>query len=159
MKGESAARLVSLYPRGWRARYGDEFTHVLRDQRLTLRLALDVIGGAIDARLQGAKMATTTTLMKRCAAGGPKLTTDDAWRASGVMIGSSLAFAGLYIWAKMNLANEEMVDAFGIMAYPAALLVAMPFYYMQDHSRTAKVVVVSGCLAILAGLSYLTTLI
>ena len=157
MTVRTAAWLVSLYPRGWRDRYGDEFTHVLRDQPLTLRLALDVIGGAIDARLQGAKMATK--LMTRCAAGGPKMTTDDAWRASGVMIGSSLAFAGLYIWAKMNLANEEMVDAFGIMAYPAALLVTMPFYYMKDHSRAAKIVVVAGCLVLLAGLSYLTTLI
>jgi hypothetical protein len=159
MKNESAARLVSLYPGAWRQRYGDEFVHVLRDQPLTLRLALDVIGGAIDARLQGAKMATTATLLKRCAAGGPKMTTEDAWRASGVMIGSSLLFAGLYIWAKMNFENEDMVDAFGIMAYPAALLVTMPYYYMKDHSRTAKIVVVGGCLAILAGISYLTALI
>ena len=159
MTVRTAARLVSLYPRGWRERYGDEFTHVLREQALTLRLALDVIGGALDARLQGAKMATATTLMKRCAAGGPKMTADDAWRASGVMVGSSLAFGGLYIWAKMNYPDGNTVDAFGIMAYPAALLVTMPFYYMKDHSRTAKIVVVAGCLVLLAGLSYLTTLI
>jgi hypothetical protein len=157
MKTGAAARLVSLYPRRWRDRYGDEFTHVLREQRLTVRLAMDVIGGAVDARLQGAKMATT--LLKRCSAGGPQMTADDAWRASGVMIGASLAFAGLYIWAKMNLADKEMVDAFGIMSYPAALLVAMPFYYMKDHSRTAKVTIVGGCLAILAAISYLTALI
>ena len=161
----SAARLISLYPAQWRARYGDEFAHVLREQPLTMRLALDVLGGAIDARVrrstvieEGAK-AMTTSLLKRCAAGGPKMSTEDAWRASGVMIGSSLAFAGLYIWAKMNLANEEMVDAFGIMAYPAALFVTMPFYYMKNHSAAAKVVIVAGCLAILAAASYLAALI
>ena len=156
MKTEAAARLVSLYPRRWRARYGDEFALVLREQRLTLKLTLDVVGGAVDARLRGGNM---TGMMKRCSAGGPQLSTADAWRAAWTMIGASLAFSGLYILAKLNLENEELVDAFGIMAYPAALVVTMPFYYMKDHSGAAKAVVVGGSLAVLAGLSYLSSLL
>lgn len=158
MKTESAARLVSLYPARWQARYGDEFAHVLREQRLTFKLAFDVLGGAIDAHITGGGM--NQGLLKRCAAGGPKLTVEDTWRATWVMIGSSLTFAGLYILAaNLRVADKELIDAFGIMGYPAALIVTMPFYYMKDHSRTAKVALVAGCLAILAGISYLTALI
>ena len=51
MTPQTAARLVTLYPGRWRDRYGDEFTHVLTDQPLTLRLLVDVIGGAVDAHL------------------------------------------------------------------------------------------------------------
>lgn len=98
-------------------------------------------------------------LLKRCATGGTQLTTAEAWRAAGVMIGLSLAFSGLYIWAKLTLPNKELVDAFGIMAYPAALVVTMPYYYMKDATRAAKAFVVVVSLLILAAASYLTALI
>ena len=101
----------------------------------------------------------TGSVMKRCAAGGPHIGMAEAWRSAAAMVGASLVFASLYIWAKMSLGNEELVDALGIMAYPAALIVAMPFSYMKDASRRAKVAVVGGSLLILAGSSYLATLI
>ena len=157
MTTEAAARLVALYPDAWRNRYGEEFTHVLIAQPLTLRLAVDVIGGAIDARLSGGTM--TTNLMTRCAAGGPHLTTGDYRRATFVIIGASLAFSALYALAKLQLANNDMVDAFGIMAFPAALLVSMPFTYLKGTSRATQAAIVAGCLLLLAAVSYLTALI
>jgi hypothetical protein len=167
MTHDAASRLVRLYPDSWRARYGDELTHVLAAQPLTPRIVIDIIGGAIDARLhravtapagaEGAKM--TSSLMKRCAAGGPQLTRQEQWRANGVMIGASLALGSLYIWAKMFFEDGDFVDAFGIMAFPAALILAMPFSYLKDASRTAQVVIVGGLLLFLAAISYLATLI
>lgn len=50
------SRLVRLYPRGWRERYGDEFAALLDDTtgRIPrLLLTWDIIRGAIDAHLQG----------------------------------------------------------------------------------------------------------
>jgi hypothetical protein len=46
-----ARRLVALYPRGWRRRYGEEIAAILADERLSLSLAIDLIGGAIDAHV------------------------------------------------------------------------------------------------------------
>jgi hypothetical protein len=47
-------RLIRLYPRGWRDRYGDELdalvTDLLADGRGRLPLALDLVRGAIEAR-------------------------------------------------------------------------------------------------------------
>ena len=40
-----------LYPRRWRRRYGDEFLAVLEEHGLSLMVLLDVVRGALDARL------------------------------------------------------------------------------------------------------------
>lgn len=47
------ARLLRLYPASWRARYADEVLAVLEQARLDRRGRLDLIRGAIDARLHG----------------------------------------------------------------------------------------------------------
>jgi hypothetical protein len=44
--------LLSLYPRAWRRRYGDEFLAVLDQSRLTPSLLIDCLLGALDARLR-----------------------------------------------------------------------------------------------------------
>jgi hypothetical protein len=50
-------RLVHLYPRGWRQRYGDEFTDLVAsmaaERPSRLRLAVDLGRGAVDAHLYG----------------------------------------------------------------------------------------------------------
>ena len=167
MTRRAASGLVRLYPASWRARYGDELAHVIEAQPLTPRLIVDVIGGALDARLHRRVMASsdaggrsmTSSLMARCASGGPRLTKEEQWRANGVMIGASLALGALYIWAKIAFVDGDIVDAFGIMAFPAAMIVAMPFSYLKDASRTTKVIATGGMLLFLAGVSYLTALI
>ena len=40
-----------LYPRAWRQRYGAEMEQMLAGQRPTFRTVLDLVAGAIDARL------------------------------------------------------------------------------------------------------------
>jgi hypothetical protein len=57
--------LLRLYPRRWRRRYGDEFSALLDDlagTRHQWRMALDVIRGAFDARLEG--MTSVNRLFK-----------------------------------------------------------------------------------------------
>ena len=44
-------RLVHLYPSAWRERYGEEFEAFLEDCPLSPVQILDVVAGAIDARL------------------------------------------------------------------------------------------------------------
>jgi hypothetical protein len=43
--------LVWLYPARWRRRYGEEFLAVLDQQPLTPRILVDILRGALDARL------------------------------------------------------------------------------------------------------------
>jgi hypothetical protein len=46
-------RLLHLYPRAWRDRYGDEVASVLAEHRVTYWTALDLVLGALDAHVHG----------------------------------------------------------------------------------------------------------
>ena len=50
-------RLLLLYPRRWRERYGDEFDALLADSRGGPRLLLDVARGALDERVRKGDLA------------------------------------------------------------------------------------------------------
>ncbi len=43
--------LLNMYPRSWRAEYGEEFAGILATRRLTPAIVLDVLGGAVRQRL------------------------------------------------------------------------------------------------------------
>src|SRR5690348_1403763 len=49
--------LLRLYPAAWRDRYGDEFAALLDDCPSSLALVLDVLLGALDARLRCAALS------------------------------------------------------------------------------------------------------
>jgi|GEM_PF-7051493 len=55
-------RLIGLYPKIWRQRYGEEFEAILESQTLTLALLLDLLRGALDAHLFP-QVPTETTLV------------------------------------------------------------------------------------------------
>ena len=52
-------RILRLYPRWWRDRYGDEMTALLEARRLRRRDRVDLVRGAFDAHLRGAEPGTT----------------------------------------------------------------------------------------------------
>jgi hypothetical protein len=43
--------MLRLYPRDWRRRYGDEVAMLVASEPRSFRLFLDLLAGAIDARL------------------------------------------------------------------------------------------------------------
>jgi len=51
VSGGTPQRLTALYPRAWRARYGEELDALVEDSQLRLRDRIDLIRGAIDAHL------------------------------------------------------------------------------------------------------------
>ena len=163
--------LVRLYPRAWRERYGAEMSAMLEQIPLRPAAVIDLVAGAIDARVAPHVVAASrtvspsekekamfTSMMKRCAA-GPALSTREAWLGGAVMIGSSLFFAIAYVWAAHRYRGNDLVDAFGIMGFPAALLISMPFTYLKGHSRISQAIIVGGLLVFLAVISYVATLI
>jgi hypothetical protein len=105
--------LLRLYPAAWRKRYGEEFAEVLAGQRASIGLVLDVIAGAIDARMypqirqsdlqqdnfqdikRGDRM--TFAMLQRCSVGGPKLSPSERKVASRLAIFSALGMAILYL--------------------------------------------------------------
>ena len=163
--------LVRLYPRAWRERYGAEMSAMLEQMRLTPAAIIDLVAGAIDARVAPHRIpasqtapgtdkekAMFTNIMKRCAA-GPALSRRDQAIGAAVMLGSSLIFAIAYVFAAHRYRGNEFVDAFGIMAFPASLLLSMPFTYVKGHSRITQWIIVGVSLVILAVAAYVSVLI
>jgi hypothetical protein len=164
MKPRATVRmLLRLYPRTWRDRYAEEMAAMLSDVSLTPGSILDIVAGAIDAHVAPQTIRGTvpaarpdwektmfTNIMKRCAMGAD-VTPHDRWLGSTVMIGLSAIFAVAYIVAAYMFRGSDLVDALGIMAFPAAMFLSMPFTYLKGHSRTSQVVIVGGCLFVLVG--------
>ena len=99
-----------------------------------------------------------SNIMKRCVA-GPALSRREQGIGAAVMLGSSLVFAIAYVLAAKRYPGNELVDAFGIMAFPAALLLSMPFTYVSGHSRATQAIIVGVSLVILAVAAYVSVLI
>ena len=154
MKPTTARRLVALYPARWRARYGAEFHQLLADQRLTPLLALDVIGGALDAHILGGRM--TMKMMTRCAGGGPQVSTAEAWQGSLLLLGVTLTLLGVTGWLKHVFGEGPLLEAFATLAFPAAFLLLMPSLFMKGASRREKWFVVGVTMSLLAAATVLS---
>ena len=69
-------RLIGLYPRAWRTRYEDEFLALLSDRPPDVLDRLDIVRGAIDARLHPPRR---TLAGADRAAGGPGPVARPGW--------------------------------------------------------------------------------
>ncbi|MDQ3880576.1 MAG: hypothetical protein M3295_05850 [Chloroflexota bacterium] len=125
-------RLVRLYPAAWRARYGDEFAALLDELRPTLPLVLDVVRGAVDARLrpQSEEVSMVNTLP-------PVASGRAGLAAAAIALVAPLVFVTA-VWLKYGLGNGGLFD-------PLA-----PFF----TSRPGELVVVLGPLVALVACAW-----
>jgi hypothetical protein len=93
-----ARRLLRLYPKAWRRRYGDEFFELLiadlADRPHCLSRTVDVVRGAMVARLNGAGLV------------GPVLDPKRQAMTSLAVLGSALALFltfGVSVWAQLSI--------------------------------------------------------
>jgi hypothetical protein len=167
MKADS---LLRLYPRTWRERYGDEFADLLGDQPLKFKQVLDVVAGAIDARLtpqphmaaaRGPNVggeSVMNALRASCGVRSVPYTRKEALISAAAMIGLTIVFSFGGIALKRNGWEElgEFMLGFG---FPASLVISVQPMYMKGQSTKAKVILIGGPLVILGVLSYLAAFI
>src|SRR5579872_3350522 len=96
-----AERLLRLYPRAWRERYGDEFLATVGPDPLHPQRIIDVISGAIDAWLSSDVRAVTapnggrTMTLKSvlaCEKSKMRYNAVDGAVAAAVMIAATIVF-------------------------------------------------------------------
>jgi hypothetical protein len=144
--------ILRMYPAQWRARYGEEFAEVLASQRLSAGMVLDVLGGAIDAHLYPQFQESnseqnrgddtmTLAMLHRCAAGGPKLSSDDRRIASLSVIFSALVLATLYIILTKTYRSAPAVQAVFYMSVPFLSLVYAQTAYLRKRSWATQIFV------------------
>lgn len=152
----AARRLLALYPRAWRDRYGEEFLELLGDERLTFTQVVNIVSGAIDARVSPEVRASTahqralapqggsaviTTLKRMCAYDRAfRYTTRDGLIAAAVMIISTvvLAFGGAYLRRHGWPGAGEYLKG---VSFPVALVLSSNVMWLKGQSRTAKLII------------------
>jgi hypothetical protein len=120
------SRLVRLYPRAWRARYEGEFLDLLADRKLTVRDRLDIVGGAIDARMHPQIAASPDQPYPGVPLG---------WRLPGLF-----AMAGGALWCAAyanSVTSSKAADDFAPLIALALGLMAtsLPGGYLAGYSR------------------------
>ncbi len=163
-------RLLRLYPRGWRERYGDEFLETVGQGRLRIQQVVDIVSGAIDAWLSadvrdaaraGVSPAGGGTTMRKymvCEPGAPRYTRRDGLIGAGVMLAGTVAFSVVGILARRNgwsVTGEVLVSS----GFMASLTLSMPFWLMKGQPWKAQAVIIGGTLTFLIGIAFLASLI
>ena len=167
----TAERLLRLYPRAWRERYGDEFLATVGDGAIGMQQTIDILSGAIDAWLS-ADVRNATRAATAAPSGGtisvktiticdrPSLryTTRDGLIGAGVMLISTLLLVLLGSAAKAGgppPAGEMLIN----LAFPASLVLSMPFWLMKGQPWKAQVVIVAGTLAMLVAIGAIASVL
>src|SRR3954454_22898651 len=91
--------LLRLYPRAWRARYEDEFTALLEQDRSSLIDVIDIALGALDAHLRPQVTAEQVKSERRSFVNGASFR---KWSGIAGMVGSVmvlLGFVGLSLFS------------------------------------------------------------
>lgn len=149
MTGERAtitSSLLLLYPRAWRERYGAEIEEMLTEQQVTLRTVLDLVAGAIDARLnpqlitppQTGQLEGGTTMLSRlrCAPAGVSI--QDQWRSAGWMVGGTLVLTMLSLGLLRLVGPNSFSEGLIYSAFPASLMLSSESTFLKCYSRQAR---------------------
>jgi hypothetical protein len=165
----TAERLLPLYPRAWRDRYGEEFLATAGPGRLSVQQVIDIASGAIDAWLSsdvrnatraigsataGGRTMTVRTMM--CRRSEARYTTRDGLIGAGVMLAATIGF--VVMATVLQRAGWPVAgDVARSLAFPVSMTISMPFWLMKGQPWKAQSVIVGGVVAFLVVIGYLAT--
>ncbi len=164
-----AGTLLRLYPRAWRERYGEEFLAALDEGPLHWQQVVDIVSGAIDARLS-ADVRAATGSRSRVDGGGTmtlkslmacdrrqaRFTTRDSLVGAGAMIVFSVLLGIIGVFAGLGGAPRT-ADALAQLGFPVSLTLSMPFWLMKGQPWKAQAVVIGTTLVLLAGIAWVAS--
>jgi hypothetical protein len=168
--------LLRLYPRVWRRRYGAEVAEMLAGRPFSLAVAIDLLAGAIDARLHpAATLAVASaqrpptedkTMLKTrgfvCAAlAGPGLARADQWRANGTTIGGTLVLVAIWMYAHVHAGDDPYIDSLSVMTYMLPFLVSLRHTSLRNRPASVQAIFIGGWSVLLTvfmlGIGWVTT--
>ncbi len=161
MTGE---RLLWLYPRAWRERYGDEFVAIVGSRQIGFGEWVDIVSGAIDARLSsdvrraatsnaagGAPAMTVLQALKLRQCGKSAVGMREALVGAGVLVAGSLATVAVKYWL-VAAGRPEAARLLTDLSFPALYIVVTNVWYLKGQPWRARVVV-SAILVAIFGLA------
>jgi hypothetical protein len=159
-------RLLRLYPRAWRDRYGEELLEVVGRDSVSLQQAVDIVSGAIDAWLSS-EVHTATQVTT---AGGGSMVRTMVCRKSETRyskrdgaIGATVMIAAtiLFTLAGTVLSQSgwsELGEGIMNIGFLAAFTLSMPFWLTKGQPRRAQAALIGGTLTFLVLIAWLAAL-
>ncbi|HYE85094.1 MAG TPA: hypothetical protein VEA16_01975 [Vicinamibacterales bacterium] len=165
----TARRLLRLYPRAWRERYGNEFLELLGAEPLQLQQIIDILSGAIDARFSADVRGVTrahaidsggTTMIRAlsiCARNEARYTKRDGIIGAAIMLLGALLFTIAGVAMRRN-GLETAGDMLMTSGYLVSMLVSMPYWLLKGQPRTAQLVFIGGTATIVLAINVLAAM-
>lgn len=142
-------RLLRLYPRAWRDRYGDEFLELVGSEPLQFQQVIDITSGAIDAWLsadvrgvtrataQSAGGATMVKTVSVCEKDQTRYDKRDALIGAAMIIAGSLLSVLLGAALKRN-GYDGAAESVMNMGWLVAMNLSMPLWLTKDQPRASQ---------------------
>ncbi len=147
--------MLRLYPRGWRRRYGSEVMALVASEPRSFRLFLDLLAGAIDARLNPQWIPATTStatkgndpmisIRRLCASSG--FSPADRKRSSAWLIGGSLGLVLLSLVLKLGFDLTVVSQALLFGAFPMGLILSGWDTFLKPYPQPVRWILFAGAL-------------
>jgi hypothetical protein len=149
--------LITLYPPGWRRRYGRELSELIATQPASLGTAIDLVAGAIDAWLnpqsstaaaaadaKGTEAMVSKMLQLRSAGHGPNLTAADSRRAAAVTIGGTLVATVALLWAMAQYGRNSYLEALLSISWLVAFVFSQRYTTLKGRPGRVQAVFIGG---------------
>jgi hypothetical protein len=152
--------LLRLYPAPWRRRYGDEVAGMIADRRFSLRIAVDLVAGAIDVWLHPSVTLAAAaaaephteakTMLSRLArfdctgALGPDVTRADKRKANMVTLGGTVVLTLIWMSAHIRAGDTPYLDALSPMAFIVPMLLSMRYTSLKKRPASVQAVFIGG---------------
>jgi hypothetical protein len=162
--GHSRKLALALYPRAWRERYGEELVELVGGRRLGFFDWIDIVSGAIDARLSsdvrraaassaagGGSAVTVLHALRLRQCGKVAISTREALIGAAVLVVGSLAAVGVKLWlaaAGYPEAGRLVLD----LSFPVLYFTVTNALFFRGQSWRARLVL-STVLAVILGLA------
>ena len=134
---------------------------MLAGRGFSLRIAIDLVAGAIDVwlhpsvTLAAAAAADTKheeekTMLSRimrleCAAAyGPNVTKADQWKAAWVAVGGTLVLTLIWMAIHVRIGDNDYIDALSVMPFLIPYLFSMRYTYLKDRPASVQAVFIAG---------------
>ncbi|HYT69075.1 MAG TPA: hypothetical protein VEL51_21810 [Vicinamibacterales bacterium] len=159
--------LLRLYPSAWRRRYGGEVREMLAGRRFSLRIAVDLIAGAIDtwlhpsvtlaaaaaaARPTPEEQTMLSRLLRFDCAGlyGPGVTRADQWKASISVVVMTVVLTIAWWGLHLRLHDDPRMDSLSLMPFVFALFYSMRYTYLKGRPAIVQAVFIGGLTLLVA---------
>jgi len=160
--------LIALYPPAWRRRYGRELAELLAAQPASLRTAVDLIAGAVDAWFNPQSSTARTTadakgegamlskmLQLKACGDGPVITAADNAKAVVVMIGGTLALVGALTAIIQTYGKNAYLESLLAMSWLLPFIASQHYTYLKGRPARVQAVLIGGPAAIIVAIALL----